>query len=362
MSIPRVYALAGFLRLTPALHEALRSSTSCRCAFTGFLLYGIALIYGATGSIKLELIEAVLSRPATDNALLLARVGLLLIGFGFKIAAVPFHMGGRRCFTRGRADAGDGFHGGGGQSRGVRRLHAHLHGPPGPARAAMDDGAVGDGRADDDGGQPGRGGADQYQARSPTRRSRMPAISWSGLPLVASPRAGGAILYYLLGYAFTNLGAFAVVVALERRGAADDNIADYRGLATRHPWLAAAMTLFMLSEDCSAAAGWVFLRKVSYLLGRVVRSIPAGPDDRSPCDQQRHLGLFHDFVEALIAMYAREGGAAGAATWLGAVAALVIAAGLVVIGLSPTLHHQRQRFRLAPATRRIITSYWAANA
>jgi len=59
--------------------------------------------------------------------------------------------------------------------------------------------------------------------------------------------AGGAILYYLLAYAFTNLGAFAVVVALERGAEAHDEISDYRGLAREHPGLAAAMALCLLS-------------------------------------------------------------------------------------------------------------------
>jgi NADH-quinone oxidoreductase subunit N len=59
--------------------------------------------------------------------------------------------------------------------------------------------------------------------------------------------AGGAILYYLLAYAFTNLGAFAVVVALDRGAESHDEIADYRGLARDHPGLAVAMALCLLS-------------------------------------------------------------------------------------------------------------------
>ncbi len=87
-----VYALAGFLRRDSRSNEAALKYFLLGAFSTGFLLYGIALVYGATGSIKLEPIEAALSRPADDNALLLAGVGLMLIGFGFKVAAVPFHM------------------------------------------------------------------------------------------------------------------------------------------------------------------------------------------------------------------------------------------------------------------------------
>jgi NADH-quinone oxidoreductase subunit N len=77
------------------------------------------------------------------------------------------------------------------------------------------------------------------------------AIAHAGYILVgmaASPAqsAGGALLYYLLAYSVTSLGAFAIVIAIERIGE-PALIRDYRGLARQHPGLAAAMTLFMLS-------------------------------------------------------------------------------------------------------------------
>ena len=109
-----------------------------------------------------------------------------------------------------------------------------------------------------------------------------------GMTAVASPRAGGAILYYLLGYAFTNLGAFAVVIALERRGAAHDNIADYRGLATRHPLLAAAMAIFMLSlTGVPPLAG--FVGKFYIFSAALDAHLRLADDHRR--HQQRHLGL-----------------------------------------------------------------------
>jgi NADH-quinone oxidoreductase subunit N len=59
--------------------------------------------------------------------------------------------------------------------------------------------------------------------------------------------SGAAVMYYLLAYALTNLGAFGVVIALGRKGMPHDLIEDYRGLSTRHPMLAAAMALFLFS-------------------------------------------------------------------------------------------------------------------
>jgi len=76
------------------------------------------------------------------------------------------------------------------------------------------------------------------------------AIAHAGyllLGMAAGVQSGPAILYYLLAYAFTNLGAFAVVIALEHRGAASNLISDFRGLAERQPLLAGAMTIFLLS-------------------------------------------------------------------------------------------------------------------
>ena len=128
-----VYALAGFLRRDPRSNEAALKYFLLGAFSTGFLLYGIALIYGATGTIKLEPIErrahasgdrqsaaAARRRPAADRLRLQGRR-----------RALPY-VDARR--LRGRADAGHGVHGGRGQDRRVRRLRAHLHGPSGAAQ------------------------------------------------------------------------------------------------------------------------------------------------------------------------------------------------------------------------------------
>jgi NADH-quinone oxidoreductase subunit N len=77
------------------------------------------------------------------------------------------------------------------------------------------------------------------------------AIAHAGYILVGmaagNAASGAAVMYYLLAYALTNLGAFGVVIALGRKGVPHDLIEDYRGLSTRHPMLAAAMALFLFS-------------------------------------------------------------------------------------------------------------------
>jgi NADH-quinone oxidoreductase subunit N len=327
-----VYALAGFLRDDPRSNEAALKYFLLGAFSTGFLLYGIALIYGATGSIKLEPIEAALSRPATDNALLLAGVGLLLIGFGFKVAAVPFHMWTPDAYEGAptpvtafmavgvKAAAFAGF---------MRIFMVHL-GPLSPQWTmvlwvmAVLTMTVGN-----------------LSALVQTNIKRMLAYSaiahagyiLVGMTAVASPRAGGAILYYLLGYAFTNLGAFAVAVALERRGAVRDNIADYRGLATRHPMLAAAMALFMLSltgvPPLASFFGKFYIFSAAldaHLLWLTVIAVINSV-----------ISAYY-YLAVLIAIYAREGGVEPVTLRArpALAAALVIAAvGTVVIGLFP---------------------------
>ena len=92
MSIP-VYVLAGIMRRNAKSNEAAIKYFLLGAFSTGFLLYGIALVYGATGTIKLGPIhDAVASGSMASNPLLLLGIGLMVIGFGFKVAAVPFHM------------------------------------------------------------------------------------------------------------------------------------------------------------------------------------------------------------------------------------------------------------------------------
>jgi len=241
-----VYALAGFIRRDPKSNEAAVKYFLLGAFSTGFLLYGIALVYGATGTIRLEPIRASLTSGIGANPLLLLGLGMMLNGFGFKVAAVPFHM-----WT---PDA--------------------YEGAPTPITAFM---AVGVKLA------AFAGFLRIFMANLGTVSNEWTAVLWVvaaltmtagnvialvqnnikrmlaysavahagyvilGMAAGRGRDAGGAILYYLLAYAFTNLGAFAVVVALERGAEAHDDIADYRGLAREHPGLAAAMALCLLS-------------------------------------------------------------------------------------------------------------------
>jgi NADH-quinone oxidoreductase subunit N len=239
-----VYILAGMARRDPKSNEASLKYFLLGAFSTGFLLYGIALIYGATGTVKLAQLSAALPH-AGHQPLLILGMGLLIIGFGFKVAAVPFHMwtpdvyeGAPTSVTAFMAvgvklAAFAGF---------IRVFMVHLAGVQAEwawvlwVIAAL---------------TVTLGNVIALLQVNMKRLLAYSAIAHAGYILVAmtagSTAAGAAILYYLLGYAFTNLGAFAVLIALARRGEPNDTINDLRGLSTRHPLLAAAMTILLLS-------------------------------------------------------------------------------------------------------------------
>ncbi len=327
-----VYVLAGFRRADPRSSEASLKYFMLGAFSTGFLLYGIALVYGATGTIRLDRIEQALSGPIAGSPILLLGLGMMLIGFGFKVAAVPFHMwtpdvyeGAPTPITAFMAvgvklAAFAGF---------LRIFVVHL-GPVAAqwtwvlwAIAALTMTA---------------GNVIALVQSNIKRMLAYSAIAHAGYLLVgmtaADSAAGGAILYYLLGYAFTNLGAFAVVAALETRGAPHDQVSDYRGLATRHPMLAAAMALCLLSlTGVPPLAGFVgkfylFAAALNRgLLGLVIIAVINSV-----------ISAYY-YISVIVAMYMEEGGAEeivrmGARPALIATVAIAVA-GVIAIGLYP---------------------------
>jgi NADH-quinone oxidoreductase subunit N len=297
-----VYALAGFVRREARSSEAAMKYFLLGAFSTGFLLYGIALIYGATGTIRLVAIRAALTGGMTTNPYMMIGLGMLLIGFAFKVAAVPFHM-----WTP------DAYEGAPTPITGLMAVGVKLAAFAGFLRIFM----VHFGPIDSHwtavlGGiavLTMTGG--NLIALVQTDIKRMlaySAIAHAGYVIVgmaASPdhAAGGAILYYLLAYAFTNLGAFAVVVALERREAPHDLITDFRGLARSHPGLAAAMTIFMLSlTGVPPLAGFVgkfYIFAAALNAGLVWLVVIAALNSA--------ISAYY-YVRVIVAMYMQEGG------------------------------------------------------
>jgi NADH-quinone oxidoreductase subunit N len=237
------YVLAGVHRTERASGEAALKYFLLGAFATGFLLYGIAILYGATGSTAYGAIAAAL--PNASKVLVLGGVALLIVALGFKVSAVPFHFWAPDVYqgapTSVTALMAVGIKAAAVASFARLFIHAFasLHDEWamlvwGLAVLTMTVGNV------------------VAIAQSNVKRMlAYSSIAHAGYLLAAivsgTPRGGGAVLFYLLGYAFMNLGAFAVVIAIGRKGEANEQFSDYAGLASRRPLIAAAMVLFMLS-------------------------------------------------------------------------------------------------------------------
>jgi NADH-quinone oxidoreductase subunit N len=249
LSIP-LYILAGFARPRADSEESAMKYFLLGAFASSFLVYGIALTYGGTGSTAFSEVVAALAGQASNFALALIGMVLILVGLGFKVAAVPFHMWTPDVYQ----------------------------GAPTPVTAFMSVGAKAGGFAallrvlvTAMPAIAGQWGViitiiagltmilGNIVAISQTNIKRMLAyssIAHAGYILVAvaaaqhpdtAPYAVSAALFYLLAYTFTNLGAFTVVIALERDDGSGNEIDDFAGLGKTHPWMALAMALFMLS-------------------------------------------------------------------------------------------------------------------
>jgi NADH-quinone oxidoreductase subunit N len=254
LSFP-LYVLAAFARPRADSEEAGLKYFLLGAFATGFVVYGIALVFGATGSTSLATISSMAALQASGSVvsslpLMLIGAALILVGFGFKVAAVPFHMWTPDVY-QGAPSSVTGFMAVGAKAAGFAALLRVLV----TAFPSLDVKLV-----------PVLwslaaltmlGG--NLIAIAQTNIKRMLAyssIAHSGYMLMAlvaygdpavSVDAVSSALFYLVTYAITSFGVWSVVVALEKSDAKGLEISDYAGLGRRKPALAAAMTIFMLS-------------------------------------------------------------------------------------------------------------------
>ena len=286
-----VYVLAGLNRRSRESAEGALKYFLLGAFSTGFLLYGMALIYGATGATNLSTIAARLAGDGLPDGQS-ARAPRHRIAAGRlwvqgRRGAVP-HVGAGR--IRGRADADHGVHGRRGQGRGVRRVPACLdrgvpvHRQRPRLLLLLAQCRVGTRRHDDDRGQRLGPRPAQHQAHARVlehcaRRIR-PGRRWSpGSTLGAS-----AFLFYLLAYTLATMGAFAVVIALGNTGEAHIELDDYAGLWTARPWLAVAMSVCMLALlGFPIVGGLGFLAKWYVLAGGAPGLGPAADRTGNRC-------------------------------------------------------------------------------
>ena len=217
---------------------------------SGFVVYGTALIFGATGSTHLVSIFAQAASGETSGLLLTIGAALLLVGFGFKVAAVPFHMWTPDVY-QGAPTSVTAFMAAGAKIAGfVALFRVFVTAFPAIASDLTDilwalsalTMIVGN-----------------LVAISQTNIKRMlaySAIAHAGYILMAfvpygnekvASTAIAAGMFYLVAYAISNFGSWSVVIALEKAEGKGLEIEDYAGLAKKYPALAVAMTIFLLS-------------------------------------------------------------------------------------------------------------------
>ncbi len=241
-----VYVLTGIRRDQPASTEAAFKYFLLGAFASSFFLYGIAFLYGITGSTHLDRIGSVIAAQSMSrNPMILLALGLLIVGFGFKIAAVPFHMWSPDAYE-GAPAVVTGFMSTGVKAAAIagfaRVFLSALEPMSGEwwpvlwviAAATMIVGTV--------------LGVAQTSLKRMLAYSSIAHGGYLLIGLVAGHDIGkAAILYYLAAYALTNLGAFGVIALLGSRERANDDLRDYAGLWYSHPSLAALMTICLLS-------------------------------------------------------------------------------------------------------------------
>jgi NADH-quinone oxidoreductase subunit N len=237
---------------------------------SAIFIYGIALTYGATGSTNLTQIADFLSKNVVlTNGLLLAGLALMLVGFAFKVAAVPFHMWTPDVYE-GAPTPVTGFMAAVAKVGAFAALLRVLYSSLGVISAdwkpiiyglAVLSLVVGSVVA--------------LRQRDVKRMLAYSSINHAGFILLgvesATSRGVSSSLYYLAAYTFMTIGSFAIVTVLGRTGDGDHDLTRYRGLAQRQPLLALSFAILLLAQ-----AGVPFTTGLWAKLQVVLATVSAG--------------------------------------------------------------------------------------
>jgi NADH-quinone oxidoreductase subunit N len=240
------YILAGFIQHDIKSNEAAMKYFLLGAFASAFLLYGISMIYGLTGTTDIKAISAyIMKNGLNGNPVLMVSMILFAVAFSFKIAAVPFHMWAPDSYE-GAPTSITAFMSVGPKVAGFAVIGRVFLIAFSSAKVewanilipiAILTMAVGN-----------------IVALSQTNIKRMLAyssIAHAGyvlLGIIAGTSEGMAsVLNYLLIYTFMNIGAFAIVILLRSEGFKGDDLSDYEGLAKTHPLASALMLVFMFS-------------------------------------------------------------------------------------------------------------------
>ncbi len=303
-SLP-LYVLAAFARPREDSEEAGMKYFLLGAFSAGFLIYGIALVYGATQTTALTGIVTAVATGAANTPLLAAGAGLILVGLGFKVAAVPFHMWTPDVY-HGAPTSVTAFMAAGAKIAGfaaLMRVFVQAFPSLGDkltpilwALAAL---------------TMLLGNLIAIAQSNIKRMLAYSSIAHAGYILMAltayanpdvRETAVAAALFYLVAYALTNFGVWGVVIALEGQNGRGLELSDYAGLGRKSPALAAAMTIFMLSftgvPPTLGLIGKIYLFRATVEAGFIGLAV---------------IGVFTSLISAyyylrvVVIMYMREG-------------------------------------------------------
>ena len=239
------YVLAGYLRDDPRNNESALKYFLLGSFATAFLLYGVAWIYGLTGSTNLDRIHNSLAVAPGSLVIVGAAAGLIFVGLAFKLSAAPFQVWAPDVYQGAPAPV-SAFLSVGPKAASfaiLLRIFMTGFGPianrwePIVWAVALATMLVGNLAA--------------LRQRNIKRMLAYSSIAHAGYVLVAvtanSGQGSAAVMFYLAAYTFTNIGAFAVVSYFARKGEKYVLIDEMAGLGLRQPALAALLTVFLLS-------------------------------------------------------------------------------------------------------------------
>ena len=240
-----LYILSGLNRTNAWSSEAAMKYFLLGAFASAFFVYGAALIYGAAGSTQFEQIAATLGAGQGELNLLYAGIALLIVGFGFKVSLVPFHMWTPDVY-QGAPTPVTAFMSVGTKAAAFAAFY-RVFLVALPAQQAV----WGNALAILAVLTMTLGNLAALRQTSLKRMLAYSSIAHAGYILVGlatgTPAGASAALFYLISYAFMNIGAFGVVMLLEKEGEMDAVANRARGLAKRQPGLALVMAIFMLS-------------------------------------------------------------------------------------------------------------------
>jgi len=341
-----LYVLSGLFKGRRQAGEASMKYFLLGAFASAFLLYGIALLYGATGTTSIDRIAAA-AAAAPHDTLLIAGLGLLLVGFGFKISSAPFHMWVPDVYE-GAPTSVTALIATGSKAAvfavlvrlllsGVRAVQADWTAVLWVLAAlTMTLGNV--------------VAIAQSNLKRMLAYSSIAHVGYMLVGLAAGGAAGaGAVLFYLLAYTFTTAGTFGVITLCVRAGEEAVDVRDYAGLGRRHPVLAFALALLLLSlVGIPPLAGFV---GKFYLFGAAVR---AGFVWLAVLGVLNSAIAAYYYLRVIVTMYMQEPdeqSASVAPSFAGGLALTIAVIGVVLLGLMPAPFVDLAQVAVAPLLR-----------